>query len=74
MIYDILVNCSWVNTRWQWYSTHLHTNNIYNTTNNDRATQITTNLEECGPCHVFASFTLTFALQLRKNHAKPQAG
>jgi len=19
---DIFVNCNWVNTRWQWYSTH----------------------------------------------------
>jgi hypothetical protein len=27
-------------------------------------------VEECGPCPVFASFTLAFALQLRKNHAK----
>jgi len=25
---------------------------------------------ECGPCPVFASFTLTFALQLRKKHGK----
>jgi hypothetical protein len=27
-------------------------------------------LEECGPCPVFASFTLAFALQLRKKHGK----
>jgi hypothetical protein len=27
-----------------------------------------TNWEECGPCHVFASYTLAFALQLRKKH------
>jgi hypothetical protein len=25
-------------------------------------------VEECGPCPVFASFTLAFALQLRKKH------
>ena len=25
--YDIFVNCYWVVTRWQQYSTHLHTNN-----------------------------------------------
>jgi hypothetical protein len=24
----------------------------------------------CGPCPVFASYTLTFALQLRKKHEK----
>jgi len=27
---DILVNCNWVATRWQWYSTHLHTNSTQN--------------------------------------------
>jgi len=26
--------------------------------------------EECGPCPVFATYTLTFALQLRKKHGK----
>jgi len=28
-------------------------------------------VEECGPCPVFASFTLVFTLQLRKKHGKP---
>jgi len=51
-------------------STHLHTNNAQNNTNNNRTTQIQTNVEECGPCPVFASFTLAFALQLRKKHGK----
>jgi hypothetical protein len=27
-------------------------------------------VEECGPCPVYASFTLAFALQLRKKHGK----
>ena len=27
-------------------------------------------MEECGPCPVFASCTLAFALQLRKKHGK----
>ena len=35
-----------------------------------RRTQITTNLEECGPCPFFVSFILAFALQLRKKHGK----
>jgi surface polysaccharide O-acyltransferase-like enzyme len=26
---------------------------------------------KCGPCLVFASYTLVFALQLRKNHGNP---
>jgi hypothetical protein len=49
-------------------STHLRTNNTQNNTNNKRTTQIQTNVEECGSCPVFASFTLAFALQLRKKH------
>ena len=51
-------------------STHLHTNNTQNNTNNNWTTQIQTNVEECGPCPVLASFTLAFALQLRKKHGK----
>jgi len=31
---------------------------------------MTTNLEECAPCPVFASFILAFALKLRKEHVK----
>jgi hypothetical protein len=27
-------------------------------------------VKECGPCPVFESFTLAFALQLRKKHGK----
>jgi hypothetical protein len=50
-------------------TTHLHTNNTQNDANNKRTTQIT-NVGECGPCPVFASFTLAFALQLRKKHGK----
>jgi hypothetical protein len=43
---------------------HIYTQTIY------RTTQLTTNLEECGPCSVFESFTVAFALQLRKKHGK----
>jgi len=68
--YDIFVNCNWVVTWWHQYSAHLHTNNTWNNTNNNRTTQTTSNLKECGPCPVFASFTLAFAFQLRKKHGK----
>jgi len=43
---------------------HIYTQTVH------RTIQITTNLEECGPCPVFASFTLVFALQLRKKQGK----
>jgi len=42
---------------------HIYTQTIH------RTTQFT-NLEECGPCPVFAKYTLAFALQLRKKHGK----
>jgi hypothetical protein len=42
---------------------HIYTQTVH------RATQIT-NWEECGPCPVFASYTLVFALQMRKNQGK----
>ena len=35
-----------------------------------RTKQLTTNWEGCGPCTVFASYTLAFALQLRHKHGK----
>jgi len=43
---------------------HVYTQAIH------RTTQITTNVEECRPCPIFASFTLAFALQLRKKHGE----
>jgi hypothetical protein len=43
---------------------HIYTQTIH------RTTQITTNVEGCGPYHVFVSFTLAFALQQRKKHGK----
>jgi hypothetical protein len=43
---------------------HIYTQTIH------RTTQITTNVEECGPCHVFAIFTLAFGLQVSKKHGK----
>jgi hypothetical protein len=55
-------------------STHLHTNNTQSNTNNNRTTQITNNVEECGPCPVFASFypgiCLTTKEKARRNHSQ----
>jgi hypothetical protein len=51
----------------------IYTQTIHRTTQIQtihRTTQITTNLAECGPCHIFTSFTPAFALQLRKKKRK----
>jgi hypothetical protein len=57
-----------VDTRWQQYSTHLHINSTQNTQN---GTYITIKkFGKCEPSRVFASYTLEFALQLRKKHGK----
>ena len=42
---------------------HIYTQTVH------RTTQLT-NWEECGPCPVFVSYTLAFALQLSKKHCK----
>jgi hypothetical protein len=43
---------------------HIYTQTMHITTH-------LTSWEECGPCPVFASYTLAFVLQLRKKHGKP---
>jgi hypothetical protein len=65
MIYDTryyIFNCNWL-TPGGSSTVHIYTQTIH------RTTQFT-NQEECGPCPVFASYTLAFALQLRKKHGK----
>jgi len=42
---------------------HIYTQTVH------RTTQLT-NWEECGPCPVLASYTLAFALQLKKKYGK----
>jgi hypothetical protein len=59
-----------VGTRWQQYSTHLHTNSTQNTENGTYITIKRKKIGKGGPCPVFASYTLAFALQLRKKHGK----
>jgi hypothetical protein len=54
-------------------STHLHTKNTQNNTNNNRTTQITNNVEECGPCPVFASFYSGICLTTEEKARKKQS-
>ena len=52
---------------------HIYTETIHWITQSTQAIHRTTQLtnwKECRPCHVFASYTLAFALQLRKKHGK----
>jgi hypothetical protein len=51
---------------------HIYTQTIHRTTQSKQTMHRTqfTNLEECGPCPVFARYTQAFALQLRKKHEK----
>jgi len=52
---------------------HIYTQTIHRATQSTqtkhRTTQFT-NYQECGPCPVFARYTLAFALQLREKHGK----
>jgi hypothetical protein len=59
---------------------HIYTQTIHRTTqlttfvgrlSGIRTKSGQTNWEEYGQCPVFASYTLVFALQLRKRHGKP---
>ena len=45
---------------------HIYTQTIHRTTQNKQYIEQHNNLGECGQCHVLASYTLAFALQLRK--------
>jgi len=51
---------------------HIYTQTIQRTTKLTihRTTQLKTNWHECGPCPMSASYTLAFALRLRKKHGK----
>jgi len=49
---------------------HIYTQTIHRTTQNKQYTEQHSNLGNCGPCPVLASFTLVFALQLSEKHGK----
>ena len=52
---------------------HIYTQTVRRTTQSTQTIHRTTQLtdgEECGPCPIFAGFTLAFALQLGKKHGR----
>jgi hypothetical protein len=49
---------------------HIYTQTVHRTTQNKQYIEEHNSLWECRPCPVLASYTLTFALQLRKKHGK----
>jgi hypothetical protein len=78
-IYICLFNRNWVDTRWQQHSKYLHRNSTQNTENETHVTtkklkihnnRKLTNFGSARPFHFFASYTLAFALQLRKKTQK----
>jgi len=63
---DIFVNRSWVYTRWQQYSTHLHTNNTRNNTINLGRVRAVPRL-----CELYPGICLATE---KKSTEKPQSG
>jgi len=49
---------------------HIYTQTVHRTTQNKQYIVQHKNLGECGPCPFLASYTLAFALHLRKKHGK----
>jgi hypothetical protein len=51
---------------------HIYTQTVRRTTHTKKQyiEQHKNKLKQCGPCPVLASYTLAFALQLRKTHKK----
>jgi hypothetical protein len=52
---------------------HIYTQTVHKTTQSTQTIHITTqftNVEECGPCPIFTSYTLAFALQTEKKAQK----
>jgi hypothetical protein len=49
---------------------NIYTQTIHRKTQNNQYIEQHKNLEECGLCPILASYTLEFALQLRKKHGK----
>jgi len=49
---------------------HIYTQTVHRTTQNKQYTKQHNILGECRLCPVLASYTLAFALQLRKKHGK----
>jgi len=60
--YIDIFNCSWVDGRWQQYSTHLHTNNTQNNRINLRRVRAVPSL-----CELYPGTCLTSEEKARKN-------
>jgi hypothetical protein len=49
---------------------HIYKQKIHRTTKNKQYIEQHKKFGRCGPCHVLASYSLAFALRLRKKHGK----
>jgi hypothetical protein len=70
-MYLFIFNRNWVDTRWQQYSTHLHTNSTQNTENGTYITIKRGKKWEVRPsprlCELFPDICLTTEEEARKN-------
>jgi len=62
---DIFVNCSWIDTQWQQYSTHLHANSTQNNTINLDRLRAVPRL-----CELYPGICLTAEEKSRKNFSQ----
>jgi hypothetical protein len=84
-IYLYIFNCNWVDTRWQQYSSHLHTNSTHNTQNETYISQNWTCITKkkkliwevyfnCTSLYVHSQFTIcTLNTDLRRAYRKYRA-
>jgi hypothetical protein len=75
LIYDIFVNCNWVATRWQQYSTHLHTVQQYSTHlhTNSTAVQYTfAHKQYSSTVHIYTQTVQQYSTHLHTNSTAVQ--
>jgi hypothetical protein len=71
MIYDMIYLLTAIGCPPDGSSTvHIYKQTVHRITQNEQYIKQHKNMEECGPCPVFACYTLAFALELRRKHRK----
>jgi hypothetical protein len=74
ILYIVIFYCNWVDTRWQQYGTHLHTNTTQNTENGKHITIKRKDLESAGRAPSLRVIPWHLPYNLGKSTEKPQIG